>query len=74
MRNICSFIELHTKIHQCTLCAEGRIFFNVKPRGTVPEVITKLLRANKYRKFSYYQSTNMVEHIQYIIQQQHSTK
>jgi len=41
---------------------------NVKPRGTVHEVITKLLGANKYCKFSYYQSSNMIEHIQYINQ------
>ena len=43
-------------------------FLNVKPRDTVHEVITKLLGANKYRKFSYYQSANMVEHIHYINQ------
>jgi hypothetical protein len=43
-------------------------FFNVKPRGTVHEVITKLLGDNKHRKFSYYQNANMVEHIQYINQ------
>jgi hypothetical protein len=43
-------------------------FFNVKPRGTVREVITTLLGANKDRKFGYYQSANMLEHIQYINQ------
>ena len=46
-------------------------FFNVKPRGAVHEVITKLLEANKYCKFSYYQSANTVQHIQYINQALH---
>jgi hypothetical protein len=37
-------------------------FFNGKPRGSLYEVITKLVGANKYNKFSYHQSANMVEY------------
>ena len=47
-------------------------FLNVHPRGTVHEVITKLLGANKYRKFSYYQSANMIK--QFNILTKHSIK
>jgi hypothetical protein len=55
-----------TQTYINALCELKVEFLNVKPRGTVHDVTTKLLGANKYRKFSYYQSANMVENIHYI--------
>jgi len=55
-----------TQKHINALYEQKVEFLNVKPRGTVNEEITKLLGANKYRKFSYYQSASMVKHIHYI--------